>query len=110
LRLKRKSGVYPPPQVTKFGVNNLQERMLEDYDPKNKDYYNQRSTEDFVESFLSQAVTIPKEDDEDLTPHSSQPQSGFLGRCAHQAQVFLPVYTTVTVSLGKVVDWLKSAR
>jgi len=114
LRLKRKSGIYPP-QVTKC-VSNLQERMLEDYDPQNQDVFNHKrrrsSTEQFVESFLSQAVALPEEDeDQNYIVHTNQPRSGFLGRCAQQAQAFLPTYGAyVTVSLGKVVDWLKSAR
>jgi len=114
-RVKRKSGLYPP-QVKKFGVSNLQERMLEDYDPQNKEYNPKRrrsSTDEFVESFLSQAVTLPT-DDENPTHFSNNSiitRSGFLDRCAQQAHAFMPLHIpVVTVSLGKVADWLKSVR
>jgi len=115
-RVKRKSGLYPP-QVKKFGVSNLQERMLEDYDPQNKEYNLKRrrsSTDEFVESFLSQAVTLPTDDDNNPTHFSNNSaitRSGFLDRCAQQAHAFMPLHIpVVTVSLGKVADWLKSVR
>jgi len=87
--------------------------MLEDYDPQNKEYNSNLkrrrsiSTDEFVESFLSQAVNLPADDDPShFTTNSAG--SGFLDRCAH---AFMPFpQHVVTVSLGKVAEWLKSAR
>jgi len=118
-RLKRKSGAVPP-QVTKC-VNNLQERMVEDYDPQIAVYSTnlkrrRSSTDEFFEAFLSQAVSLPK-DDKDLLELNNT--SANANSTADPSPVVLPERSTqpscsygtyLTVSLAKVVDWLKSAR
>jgi len=106
-----------PPQVNKR-VGNLQDIMMEEYDPQNCDG---RRTECILDEFLSQAVTIPQNSSTLDTSHkrlwtaSSNPiekanQASFIGRCAQQAHVLLPYGSSFIVSWGKVVDWLKSSR
>jgi len=108
-----------PPQV-KTLVGNLEDMMVDDYDPQNCDGH-RSSLDCILDDFLSQAVTIPPNCStldnthkrlwtETSCPLEKTNQSSFIGRCAQQAHVLLPYGSSFIVSWGKVIDWLKSSR